>query len=401
LVLEYLRRLLDADALAPHGICLSWRPELLWTHVIADALIAAAYFSIPVALAVFVTRRRDLAFSWLIVLFAIFITACGTTHLFAIWTLWNPDYGPEAVVKLLTAIASVGTAIVMWPLIPQALALPSPAQLTRANEALTARVLERDAALAALQRETAEREAVEADLRQAQKMQAVGALTGGVAHDFNNLLTVIIGNLDRASRMAPQGDPQLRRALVHALEGAERAAVLTSQLLAFARKQPLMPQSLALAEVIGGLSPLMAKSIGESITVAVDHADPGVRVLADRNQFENALINLAVNARDAMPQGGSLSVATRRRSVVFGEFAGVQPGDYVEVRVTDTGCGMPEEVRQRAFEPFYTTKDVGRGTGLGLSQVYGFVTQSNGHVAIDSAPGQGTAVTILLPEAQA
>jgi signal transduction histidine kinase len=400
-VLDFLRRLLDADALAPHGICLSWRPELLWTHVIADALIAAAYFSIPVALAVFVSRRRDLAFSWLIVLFAIFITACGTTHLFAIWTLWNPDYGPEAVVKALTALASVGTAIVMWPLIPRALALPSPAQLTRANEALVARVVERDSALAALQRETAERAAVEADLRQAQKMQAVGALTGGVAHDFNNLLTVIIANLDRAGRMTADGDPQLQRALAHAQEGAERAAALTRQLLAFARKQPLAPQSHAVAEVIAALTPLLARSVGESVTVRVDHGEPAVRAMVDRNQFENALINLAVNARDAMPDGGSLSVTTRRRSVSAGEVGGIEPGSYVEVQVTDTGSGMSEDVRQRAFEPFYTTKDVGQGTGLGLSQVYGFVAQSHGHVAIDSAPGAGTTVTILLPEAQA
>ncbi|RZK76277.1 MAG: ATPase, partial [Methylobacterium sp.] len=177
-MLTILSGFLDRTSLAPHGICLLWRPELIWTHVVSDAIIAFAYFTIPVALGVFVTRRRDIAFGWMFWAFALFILACGTTHLFGIWTLWVPDYAAEAAIKAVTAAASIVTAILLWVLLPRALALPSPEQLRRANAELLARIGERDAALAALQDAHAERDRAEAMLRQSQKMEAIGALTG-------------------------------------------------------------------------------------------------------------------------------------------------------------------------------------------------------------------------------
>ncbi|MFC7663061.1 hypothetical protein ACFQWF_10205 [Methylorubrum suomiense] len=220
-MLDSLRRLWEVENLSPHGICLLWRPELIWTHIISDTVIALAYFSIPVALATFVSRRRDVVFGWVFWSFAVFITACGATHLMAIWTLYVPDYGLEAMVKILTAAASIGTAVALWYLMPRALSLPSPTQLRSANEELLARIAERDHALAALKEANAERQRTEALLRQSQKMEAVGQLTGGVAHDFNNLLNVVLINLDRVERSLPADSPLLAP-LRDAMQGAER-----------------------------------------------------------------------------------------------------------------------------------------------------------------------------------
>ncbi len=399
-MLEFLRNLFESESLAPHGICLLWRPELVWTHVVSDALIGTAYFSIPLALAYFVSKRRDLAFSWMFWCFAVFILACGTTHFFSIWTLWRPDYGTEAVIKALTAVASVVTAAALWPLIPQALALPSPETLRNLNEALAAGIRERDLALEALARETAERERTEAMLRQSQKMEAVGQLTGGVAHDFNNLLTVIVANLERLERKLPDADEDVKRTLGHAMTGAERAAALTQQLLAFSRKQPLEPTLVDVNELMAGLAELLRRTLGERIALETEPQADLWLTRIDGNQMENALVNLAVNARDAMPDGGRLSLSTANMPR---EAAALVPdlpaADYVMVEVTDTGEGIPSEVMDRVFEPFFTTKEVGKGTGLGLSQVYGFVTQSNGRILIESAPGRGTTVRLYLPRA--
>ncbi len=387
---NYIQRLLGERGLAPHGFCLLWDPALIWTHVVADALIGVAYFSIPIVIAYFLTRRRDVAFGWVVWMFAAFIMACGTTHFLSIWTLWHPDYGIEALVKAVTAAVSVVTAIALWPLLPRAIALPSPAQLQRANTDLSLRVAERDAALAALRRETAERERAEDMLRQSQKMEAVGQLTGGIAHDFNNLLTIVLANLDRVRRLT-EGDARLERPLANALIGTERAAQLTGQLLAFARRQPLQPEERDLNEVVTAVAGLVGATLPDTVRVELDLA-PGLwPVRIDANQTENALLNLIVNARDAMPDGGVVTI--RSRNVTDAA------GDHAVVEVADTGAGMTPDTLARVFEPFFTTKSVGEGTGLGLSQVYGFVTQSGGTIAIDSAPGNGTTVRIVLPRA--
>ncbi len=397
-MLEFLRKLFESESLAPHGICLLWRPELVWTHVVSDALIGTAYFSIPLALGYFVRKRRDLAFSWMFWCFAVFILACGATHFFSIWTLWRPDYGTEAVLKAVTALASVMTAAALWPLIPQALALPSPHQLRVLNEALAEGIRERDRALEALARETAERERTEAMLRQSQKMEAVGQLTGGVAHDFNNLLTVIVANLERLERKLAGAEPDVKRSLSHAMAGAERAAIVTQQLLAFARKQPLESRAVDVNALVEGLAELLRRSLGERVSLETRLAPEPWPTRIDANQMENALVNLAVNARDAMPDGGRLTVTTANLPAAQAAAVdGLPPGDHVVVEVADTGHGMTPEVLEHAFEPFFTTKPVGEGTGLGLSQVYGFVTQSNGRVLIDSAPGRGTTIRLYLP----
>jgi signal transduction histidine kinase/ActR/RegA family two-component response regulator len=387
---EYFSILSRARELAPHGYCLLWQPELVWTHVLADGLIAAAYFSIPIAIIRFVTGRKDIAFSWIFWLFALFIVACGTTHLMSIWTLWNPDYGWEALIKVVTAIASVGTAIVLWPLIPKALAIPSPLQLKEANAALSERVRERDEALAQLRREISERERAEAALVQAQKMEAVGQLTGGIAHDFNNLLQAVSGSLELIVR-GPSDPERVKRIAERGLQAAERGTRLTGQLLAFSRVQRLDLRPVPIAPLVENMLDLLSRSLGSGVAIRTALDDGGAAVLADKTQLELALLNLAINGRDAMPDGGTLTISTRTRPPRAGF-----PDGTVELEVRDTGTGMSPDVLERAFEPFFTTKGVGKGTGLGLSMVYGVARQSGGEARIDSAPGQGTAVTIEL-----
>jgi PAS domain S-box-containing protein len=251
------------------------------------------------------------------------------------------------------------------------------------------------------ERESAEalRRAEEA-LRHAQKMETVGQLTGGVAHDFNNLLQVVTGNLDLLLRNLPADQPRLTRAAQAAMTGAERAAVLTQRLLAFSRRQPLAPHRLDPNRLLAGMSDLLQRTIGEVVDIEIVQGAKVWPVEIDANQLENAILNLAINARDAMPGGGKLTIETANTHL-DSHYAEanreVTPGQYVLVSVSDTGSGMDAATLAHAFEPFFTTKEVGRGTGLGLSMVYGFVKQSGGHVALYSEPGEGTTVKLYLP----
>ena len=518
------------SAFTPHGFCLAWDPGLIWLQAGSDLAIALAYYSIPAALLVFLRRRRDLAFKPVFGLFAVFILACGTTHVMAVITLWQPLYWLDGGLKAVTAALSVATAIVLWPLLPKALALPSPAALRDVNERLARQVAERDAAVEglrareqqlaqlyerspavlqavdarglieevsdrwlelfgyqraqvigrpimefyapethdAVRRHSAELaagggalrvqrvvvcasgerriteatitleydapgslrrmlvaltditarlqaevalQASEERLRHAQKMEAVGQLTGGIAHDFNNLLTTIMGSLEMLERR-PGLDERGLRLTGNALEGAKRAARLTSQLLSFSRRARLQPESLELPAVLEGVREMLERSVGEGVALVLPGPDAMAwRVLADRNQLEVSLLNLLLNARDAINAATSDGAATGSVTITFTHHTlapsdtdrlsadPMAPGDYVGISVTDTGCGMPPEVLAHAFEPFFTTKRTGAGTGLGLAQTYGFATQSGGTVRIDSTLGQGTRVEIILPRA--
>jgi two-component system, NtrC family, sensor kinase len=255
---------------------------------------------------------------------------------------------------------------------------------------------------AALYAESERREALEASLRQSQKMEAVGQLTGGVAHDFNNLLTIILGNLQMALRQNAGGKTQ--RFLSNAHQAAERAAELTKRLLAFSRNQPLDPRPVDANRLVAGMSDLLDRTLGETVAVETVGSAGLWLAEADAPQLEAAVLNLAINARDAMPDGGKVTIETA--NVFLDEFycrsvEGVKPGQYVMISVSDTGTGMPQEVIDKAFEPFFTTKAAGAGTGLGLSQVYGFIRQSGGHVRIYSELGEGTTVKLYLPRSHA
>jgi two-component system, NtrC family, sensor kinase len=248
------------------------------------------------------------------------------------------------------------------------------------------------------------RAGVEDALRQSQKLEALGHLTGGVAHDFNNLLTIIMGNLEMAQHVLESWSDgaqiKLVRRLENAMHGAQRAATLTKRLLAFARRQPLNPTALDVNRVLNGLSEFLRRALGEDVSLEIVGGGGVWPVEADAAELEAAIVNLAVNSRDAMPTGGKLTIETSNAYLddsYCRRNADVRPGQYVQIAVTDTGAGMTRETLDRAFEPFFTTKESGQGTGLGLSQVYGFVKQSGGHVKIYSEPGEGTTLKIYLP----
>jgi PAS domain S-box-containing protein len=629
----------DSSTLLAHGSCLFWRPDLLWLHVFSDLAIGLAYYSIPIALVVFLVRRRSVEFTGLIALFAAFIISCGTTHFLSIWTLWHPDYAAEGLAKALTAVISVVTAVLIWPMLPHALKLPSPRALEQINENLSAEIRERTAAVeslrqseeryrtlynrspapmhsldadgrligvsdywltmlgytrdevigrhlsefmvpdsalrfqenrkeflvlgdvrdapyqfvrrdggvvdgllssrlerdetgafrqsfallvdvtarnraeAALKRErefsellvrsspqgvfafdrnlqltlwnsalermtgeladetigqapnmfgvgygasgvleamesaingqsvtlqdepfvftktgrrgffeatiapvygeagtilggvaflhdTTEQRGLEEALRQAQKMEAVGQLTGGIAHDFNNVLTIVAGNLELLE-MRLTDRPDVKRLATAASMATSRAERLTQQLLAFSRKQQLQPEALDLNAVVTGIRDLLRKTVGERIEIDFRPGALLWQSLADRNQVESLLLNLILNARDAMPDGGKIIIETENAQPKPSQVLGLPSGleSSVLLSVTDTGSGMPQEVLERVFEPFFTTKPQGRGTGLGLSMIYGFVRQSGGHIMIESTEGVGTRVMIYLPRA--
>ncbi len=271
--------------------------------------------------------------------------------------------------------------------------------LENANTVLEHKVEERTAELKA---ELNRREEAEATLRHAQKIETIGQLTGGIAHDFNNMLTVIMGNLDTVQRRMQtiEGTATLSRPIESALQGARNAAKLTHRLLAFARQQPLEPEAISINSLISGMSDMMSRTVGEQVKIETVLEAGLWTTFADANQLENSLANLIVNARDAMPNGGKLTIETTNTyldDTYVERFDDVQPGSYVMLSVTDGGTGIDKTKLERIFEPFFTTKAVGKGTGLGLAMVYGFVKQTGGHIRVYSEVGQGTTVKIYLP----
>ena len=273
--------------------------------------------------------------------------------------------------------------------------------LRELNESLEQRVAARTRELATanelLQVEISERAHAEEALRHAQKMDAIGQLTGGIAHDFNNMLTGVLGALDLIQRRVAAGRvSEIDRYIEAAMSSANRAASLTHRLLAFARRQSLNPQPVQVNRMVLSMEELLRRTLGENIELEID-LGPGMRLTnTDEHQLENALLNLVINARDAMPEGGRLLVRTELITLGSAQ-EGLMPGDYVRLAVQDTGCGMPPEVIACAFDPFFTTKPIGQGTGLGLSMVYGFMSQTGGHVQLDSVVAQGTRIELYLP----
>ncbi|MBZ0252479.1 MAG: hypothetical protein K8I02_03985, partial [Candidatus Methylomirabilis sp.] len=407
---EWLSGFLDSGFL-PHGHCWYWRPDILWTHVVSDATIAVSYFSIPAALAYFVGRRRDLAYRWIFVLFALFIVACGMTHAMGLLVVWKPYYVLDGAVKAATALISLTTAVVLWPLIPRALALPSPEALRLANEELETaratlerRVEERTSTLAEanarLQREVAERarmeeerRGLEARIQQTQKLESLGVLAGGIAHDFNNLLMGVLGNAGLAlMEMSPEAPGRESVRLIET--AAQRAAELTNQMLAYSGKGRFVIERLDLSRLVSEMAHLLHVSISKRAALNLRTPAGLPPIEGDAAQIRQVVMNLITNASDALGDGtGTISVTTGRCAADAGYFDrsfikdDLPEGEYVFVEVSDTGCGMDGETAAKIFDPFFTTKFAGRG--LGLAAVLGIVRGHRGAVRVYSEPGRG------------
>jgi signal transduction histidine kinase len=402
-MLPLFGNILDMSTLIPHGACLLWKPEWIWLNAISDALIAGACFTTAFVLAFFAWRRgRDMMFMFRIVfwVFAIFFTVGGVTRLLSILTLWVPAYDIEGLTKGFLAVISAGITAGLLLLLPRIMVLSTRAQLQQAVEALEEEIKHRRSAEAMVKR-FQEIEATESQVRQAQKMEAIGQLTGGVAHDFNNILTVITGTIEILDD-AVKDRPHLAQITKMIGAAAARGADLTQHLLAFARRQPLQPRSVDVNALVIDAARLLRPTLGEQIEIESMLAHDSAPALIDPSQLSTAILNLALNARDAMPNGGKLTLETKN-VVLDDDYAGmnseVNPGNYVMIAVSDSGEGIPASLLEKVFEPFFTTKDVGKGSGLGLSMVYGFVKQSNGHIKIYSEEGHGTTVKLYLPRA--
>jgi PAS domain S-box-containing protein len=517
----------DMSNYMAHGFCLLWEPGLIRLHVISDIITGVAYYTIAIALFYFLYKRRDIPFPSMFVLFSLFILACGTTHLSAAYTIYVPKYWEEGLIKAFTAFISIIASILLIPLLPKAIALPSLTnalddnkrlsgtletqveELFHANQHLQNEVAERrqteealfsaekkfrdllesiqlaavmldvegnltfcnnyilsltgwsreevlgknwfdlfipvetrgavhdvfksaiDAGTLQLRHENTivtrngeqrllawdnsilrntegsiigvasigtditEHKKLEEQLCQAQKMEAIGELAGGVAHDFNNILSAIVGYAALTQMKMKTEDP-LRPHIEQILASSERATGLTKSLLAFSRKQVIELKPVDVNEMVFGFHKLLARLIGEDIVFRVIPAHENLMVEADKGQLEQVLMNLATNARDAMPKGGTLEVKTDM--VTFDTDQGaIKRGTYAVLSVSDTGFGMDKTTQEHIYEPFFTTKEVGKGTGLGLAIVYGIVQKHNGIIHLYSEPGVGTTFKIYLP----
>ena len=296
---------------------------------------------------------------------------------------------------LIVGFAAILLGLVAFEAIRQTLVSRQEAETL--ENAVELRTQELSDANAALKAEAEERASAEAQLRQVQKMEAVGQLTGGIAHDFNNMLAVVVGGIDLARRRMNGPREEVLVHLTNAMEGATRAAALTRRLLSFARAEPLLPAQVDPRDLMTGMSELLDRTLGEGIGIDLDMATSVWPIFIDPHQLENAIVNLAVNARDAMDGRGRMTIAVENVELTDEQIGRLPAGDYVRVAVRDTGSGMTPQVLERALEPFFTTKEVGKGTGLGLSQIFGFAHQSGGEIGIDSKVGEGTTVALYLP----
>jgi signal transduction histidine kinase/CheY-like chemotaxis protein len=399
---EYLHTLLRIQGYAPHGYCLLWQPELIWTHVIADAVTALSYFTIPVALVILVRKRGDIAFSWIFFCFAVFILACGATHVISIVTLWWPIYGIQALVKALTAVVSVATALVLWPLMPKLLAIPSPTQLRLANEALAERIVERDAAIRQLQEEIAERQRAQAllaeqsrELAQAKAVaesasQAKSHFLANMSHELRTPLNAVMGYAQLLMREQALAQRHKDAASTIHDSGAHLLTLINDILdlsKIEAGKFELYPASVDLPGFLHGIGAIMRvrteeKAIGFTCDLAPDLP---AFVLADEKRLRQVLLNLLSNAAKFTDRGG----VTLAVSVLVTQEAEVR----LNFSVRDTGIGIAAQDVANIFKPFEQVGSTDRragGTGLGLSITRQLIEMMGSELKVESSPGEGS-----------
>lgn len=369
------------------------KPEIVWPEIVGNVLIALSLFVIVFGLLRLANAREELRGQPAIRVLAAAIGLLGLTHLVGSLLPWVPVAVVFAVLTLASGVVLVIAKFGLWTQLSRLIAVPVQRDIDGLRGELAAMTAERDAAIASLRAESGHREAAEAALLQSQKLEAVGQLTGGIAHDFNNLLQAVSGNLELISRR-PDDPDKVVRWTAGALDAVERGRSLTAQLLAFSRRQRLDLSSVRLVELFGGMRDLLEKAVAPLVRVRVAPVDPTWNVEADALQLELAILNLAFNARDAMPAGGTLTISAQRCNASAAP--GLEPGDYVAITLADTGSGMTPDVKARALEPFFTTKGPGQGTGMGLSMAFGVATQSGGTLTVESEFGRGTSVTLFL-----
>jgi signal transduction histidine kinase/ActR/RegA family two-component response regulator len=417
---DSIQRFFSAEGFMPHGMCYLWRPDVLGLHVLSDALIGLAYFSIPFTLLYFVRKRRDLEFNWMFVCFAVFIVACGTTHLMEIWTVWHPTYWLSGTVKAITALASVPTAVLLVKLIPTALKLPSPSVLRVANAELERQIVERQRAEDSVRKlnevleervaqRTQELEKANERLRQTQqsvlqqeRLRALGQMASGIAHDINNAISPAMLYTESLLETEPNLSSQTRAYLISIQRSMDDVAATVSRMREFYRQRPpqmvLEPVQLntlvqQTAELTRARWSDIPQQRGVVIELQLDLASDLPVVMGVESELRVALTNLIFNAVDAMPEGGRLTLRTK---VVEADEM-LRP---VQLEVSDTGVGMDEDTSQRCLEPFFTTKGE-RGTGLGLAMVYGIAHRHSADLEIESDLGKGTTVRLIFVDASA
>jgi signal transduction histidine kinase/ActR/RegA family two-component response regulator len=410
---EYIDRLFSATGFMPHGMCYQWQGGILALHVIADSLIALAYLSIPFTLLYFVRRRKDLQFNWIFVCFAVFIIACGMTHVMEIVTVWEPVYWLSGSVKAVTALASVPTAIMLARLIPTALRLPSPAALQHANSLLELEITERKRAEAEVRHandlletrvaeRTRELEVAYQTLRQTQqasmqqeRLRALGRMASGIAHDINNALTPATlyaqSLLDHNKTLSSEARGDLA-VIQQAIDDVTQTVARIKEFYR-GRESNVAGTPVDIKHLLGQVIELtqarwadMPQARGIVIDVKTEHAEQVPPIMGVQGEIRDAVTNLVFNAVDAMPSGGTLTLRSYATQ------------HHVTVEVCDTGIGMTEEVRARCLDPFFTTKGE-RGTGLGLAMVYGMAERHSAGIEIDSEAGEGTVVRLVFPAA--
>jgi signal transduction histidine kinase/CheY-like chemotaxis protein len=431
---DSIRRLLSEDNFMPHGMCYLWQPGVLGLHVVSDTLITLAYFCISFTLAYFVHKRKDLQFHWMFICFAVFIVACGGTHLMEVWVIWHPTYWLSGNVKALTALASVPTAILLVKLIPQALQLPSPSALRSSNAELEREIAERTRAEAAIRRlneqleervaeRTRELEDANRILRQTQlsamqqeRLRVFGQMASGIAHDINNALSPAALNSRLLLEREILGE-DTRECVSDIHRSVEDVKHLVARLGEFyrVRAPQLLPAPVQLNGVLEQVVDLtharwhdMPLERGFVIHIKMSVGADVPQILGVESEIRDALMNLILNAADAMPEGGTLTLrlyTVTQPSIELneseefrasGRLAESEPLTRVRVDVCDTGIGMTEDIRRKCLEPFFTTKGE-RGTGLGLAMVYGMAQRHRAELEIQSEPHKGTTVSLIFP----